>query len=443
MGEKENKPFQLTFNGFLKVDFQGSRVTSDGGLILVRELDERLGLGQLIDEHLSDSRQGLNKKFALADLLRQSVYSRLAGYEDLNDAVRVSADPTFRLIGSKRNWDRGAALTSTLHGFETEMLASEENLLGLMAVNRELVAQAEAPDGSDRVVLAMDSTESPVHGQQEGSAYNGHFESVCYHSLLLFNQHGDCLGAKLRPGNVHSAEDWDELLLPEIERQQAEGKQVTLRADAAFAKPEIYEALEERGADYAIRIPANKSLELEIEDILFRPPGRPSRKPLVRYKSFRYQAESWSQPRRIVAKVEHHQGELLPRVGFVVTSMSLPSRSVVRFYNKRGTAEQWIKEGKQATHWTRLSCHRFRANEVSLQLSVLAYNLGNLWRRLGLPQRIKSWSLTSLQHRLMKTGGRLLKHARYYWLLLAEGHLNRRLFGDMLGRIWALPVPGG
>ena len=112
--------------------------------------------------------------------------------------------------------------------------------------------------------------------------------------------------------------------------------------------------------------------------------------------------------------------------------MTLPSRSVVRFYNKRGTAEQWIKEGKQATHWTRLSCHRFQANEVRLQLSVLAYNLGNLWRRLVLPPRIKRWSLTSLQQRLVKTGGRLVKHARYYWLLLAEGHLTRRLFGDML-----------
>ena len=114
----------------------------------------------------------------------------------------------------------------------------------------------------------------------------------------------------------------------------------------------------------------------------------------------------------------------------------------MRFYNKRGSAKQWIKEGKQATHWKRLSCHRFRANEVRLQLSVLAYNLGNLWRRLGLPPRIKSWSLTSLQHRLMKTGGPLLKHARYYWLL-AAGHLNRRLFGSTLRRIWALPVPGG
>ncbi len=249
-----------------------------------------------------------------------------------------------------------------------------------MAVNREVLAQAERPTRADRIVLDMDSSESPVHGAQEGSAYNGHFESVCYHPLFLFTEHGDCLAATLRPGNVHSADDWDDLLVPEIERQQAEGKRVAFRADAAFAKPEIYDALEKRDVDYAIRIPANKSLELEIEDILFRPPGRPSCKPLVRFKSFRYQAQSWTTPRRIVAKVEHHQDELFPRAGFIVTNMVLPSRSVVRFDNKRGTAEQWIKEGKQATHWTRLSCHRFRANEVRLQLSVLAYNLGNLWR---------------------------------------------------------------
>ena len=424
MGEKQNQPFQLSFNASLKVDFQGSRVTSDGGLILVRELDERLGLEKLIEEHLSDSRQGLNKQFTLADLLRQSVYSRLAGYEDLNDAERLAADPTFRLISSQRIWDRGAALTSTLHWFETELLTKEENLIGLMALNRETLGQAESLDGSDRVVLDMDSSESPVHGEQEGSAYNGHFESVCYHPLFLFNSHGDCLAAKLRPGNVHSAEDWDELLLPEIERQQAEGKEVAFRADAAFAKPEIYEALEERGVKYAIRIPANENLERDIAELLTRPVGRPSHKPVVRYKGFLYQAASWKTARRVVAKVEFHFGELFPRVGFIVTNLSLPSRAVVRFYNKRGTAEQWIKEGKQATHWTRLSCHRFRANEARLQLSLLAYNLGNLWRRLVLPKRIDAWSLTSLQQRLVKTGGRLVKHARYYWLLLAESHLH-------------------
>ena len=282
-----------------------------------------------------------------------------------------------------------------------------------------------------------------MHGHQEGSTYNGHFETVCYHPLFLFNDHGDCVAAKLRPGNVPSADDWEELLVPEIDRQQAEGQRVAFRADAAFARPAIYEALEARGVQYAIRIPANKNLELEIEGLLFRSPERPSHQPLVRYKSFRYQATSWATPRRIVAKVEHHVGELFPRVGFIVTNLPLSNRAIVRFYNKRGTAEQWIKEGKQATHWTRLSCHRFRANKVRLQLSVLAYNLGNLWRRLVLPKRIERWSLTSLQQRLVKTGARLVRHARYYWLFLAESYLTRRLFGSMLQHIWALPVLAG
>jgi len=443
MGDKQNQPFQLSFNASLKVDFQGSRVTSDGGLILVRELDERLGFGELIDQHLVDRRHGKNTQFALADLLRQSVYSRLAGYEDVNDAERLSQDPTFRLIGSEKIWERGAALTSRLQSFETELLTQEENLAGLAAINRDLIAKAEAIDPPHRVVLDMDSTEIPVYGQQEQSGYNGHFESTCYHPLLLFNGEGDCLAAKLRPGNVQSAEDWDELLLPEIERQQKLGKEVVLRADAAFAKPEIYEKSEERGVKYAIRIPANDSLERDVAELLTRAVGRPSHKPVVRYKSFLYQAESWKKARRVVAKVEFHFGELFPRVGFIVTSLETDSRAVVRFYNKRGTAEQWIKEGKQAVKMTRLSCHRFRSNVVRLWLSVIAYNLGNLWRRLVLPPRIDNWSLTSLQQRLVKTGGRLIKHARYYWLLLAESHLTRRLFGAMVRRIATLPLPSG
>jgi hypothetical protein len=171
--------------------------------------------------------------------------------------------------------------------------------------------------------------------------------------------------------------------------------------------------------------------------------GRPSYKPVVWYKSFLYQAASWKTARRVVAKVEFHFGELFPRVGLIVTNLETDSRAVVRFYNKRGTAEQWIKESKQAVKMTRLSCHRFRSNEVRLWLSLIAYNLGNLWRRLALPKKIDNWSLTSLQQRLAKTGGRLIKHARYYWLLLAESHLTRRLFGSMVRRIAALPLPTG
>ena len=138
---------------------------------------------------------------------------------------------------------------------------------------------------------------------------NGHFESTYYHPLLLFNGEGDCLAAKLRPGNVHSAEDWAELLLPEIECQQKLGKEVVFRADAAFAKPE------ERGVKYAIRIPANDNLERDIAELLTRPVGRPSYKPVVWYKGFLYQAASWKTARRVVAKIEFHAGELFPRVG--------------------------------------------------------------------------------------------------------------------------------
>jgi Transposase DDE domain group 1 len=443
VGETQNRPFQLSFNSSLKVGFQGARVTSDGGLILVRELDERLGLSVLIERHLIDSRRGKNIQLPLADLLRQSIYSRLAGYEDVNDAARLSQDPTFRLIGSKKIQERGAALTSRLQSFETGVLTEEDNLAGLAALNRDLIAKAEAIDSPRRVVLDMDSTEIPVYGEQEHSSYNGHFESTCYHPLLLFNREGDCLAAKLRPGNVHSADSWEELLLPEIERQQARGKEVVFRGDAAFAKPELYEALEERDVQYAIRLPANNNLQGSITELLRRPVGRPSHKPVFRFKSFLYQAASWTIARRVVAKVEFHCGELFPRVGFLVTNLGTSSQAVVRFYNKRGTAEQWIKEGKQAVAMTRLSCHRFRANEVRLWLTLIAYNLGNLWRRLALPTRVATWSLTSLQQRLIKTGGQLIKHARYYWLLLAESHLTRRLFADMLAKIAMLPSPAG
>jgi hypothetical protein len=126
-----------------------------------------------------------------------------------------------------------------------------------------------------------------------------------------------------------------------------------------------------------------------------------------------------------------------------VTNLTLPNRAVVRPYNKRGTAEQWIKQGKQAVKMTRLSCEKFRSNEVRLWLNVIAYNLGNLWPGLALPRMIGSCSLTSLHKGPIKTGGRLVKHTRCYWLLLAESHLTRRLFASMLGRIVGLSLPSG
>ena len=356
MGDAASGPVRLSFNSQLRVEFRGATVTSDAGLLLPREWDERLGLSTLIERHLTDPRTGRNRQFPLPDLFRQSIYSRLAGYEDTNDAERLAEDPTFRMLASRERREISVALTSTLHWFETDVLADEENYQGLSRLNTDLVQYEATRSPTRRVTLDIDSSESPVHGAQEQSAYNGHFESVCYHPLFVFNQDGDCLAAKLRPGNVHSADGWGEVLLPVIGGYQAQGHTVVVRADAAFALPAVYAALERREVRYAIRLPANDVLMRQIEDLLTRPRGRPSHAPLVRYRSLQYQAASWDRPRRVIAKVEHHLGELFPRVGFIVTTLTGTNRAVVRFYNQRGTAEQWIKEGKEATHWTRLSC---------------------------------------------------------------------------------------
>jgi Transposase DDE domain group 1 len=192
----------------------------------------------------------------------------------------------------------GAALISRRQSFETEVLKQEKispvwlYSIGSWSAGRKTI------DSPRRVVLDMDSTEIPVSGQQEQSAYNGHFESTCYHPLLLFNREGDCLVAKLRPGNVHSADGWEELLLSEIDRQQAQSKEVAFRGDAAFAKPELDQALEERDVKYAIRLPANDNLQRNIAELLTRPVGRPSYKPVIWFKSFLYQAASWTMARR-------------------------------------------------------------------------------------------------------------------------------------------------
>jgi hypothetical protein len=166
--------------------------------------------------------------------------------------------------------------------------------------------------------------------------------------------------------------------------------------------------------------------------------GRPSRKPKVFYASFQYQAKSWACARRVVVKVEWHAGELFPRGGFIVTNLKGRSQKVVRFYNRRGTAEQWIKEGKNAVKWTKLSCRRFQDNAARLHLFALAYNLANFLRQLVLPKPIKGWTLTTLREKLVKIGAKVGSHSKYVIFQLAEVAVPRQQFAAILDRIGRL-----
>ncbi len=435
-GESNSAPLRPSFDRRLKLQFQGARLSSDGGLLLFRELDEALGLTQMASWELRDNRTGKNARHDLVAMFRQSVFGRVAGYEDVNDAGRLSRDPVMRLITGRKDFARPAASESQMGRFETGTLASFSNLDALSGLGGRWIDRVQRLRKQPNLILDIDSSESPVHGEQEASSYNGHFGCSCYHPLFVFNQHGDLERCALRPGNVHSADNWRAVLDPVVKRYRWSGLwRKYLRGDAAFAIPELFDYLEANEFGYAIRLKANKVLERRIAHLLRRRPGRPSNQAERHYANFTYQAKSWSKPRRVVAKVEWYPGELFPRVGFLVTTLTVSNERVFEFYNRRGTAEQYIKEGKYALKWTRLSCKSFKANEVRLQLHALAYNLANFLRTLVLPTSIADWSLTSLRDRMIKIGAKAIRHARSITLQLAEVAVPRHLWAQMLATI--------
>ena len=442
MGETKLEPLRVDFDRRVKLEFHGSDISSDGGLLPYRELDHALGLTELSGEVLFEARRGKNTRHLLVGLLRQSVFGRLAGYEDVNDAERLAHDPVMRAIVDHKGLDRMAASSSQMGRFETEWLATDYNLAALTALSGVWIDRVHDRRPPKMIALDMDSSVSPTHGEQEGTAYNGHFGCTCYHPLFVFNQFGDVERGALRPGNMHSADGWREVLEPVVDRYRDRKLRRYFRADAAFASPEVYEFLEAEGFLYAIRLPANRVLQECIAHLLARPVGRPPNHVRRFYTSFSYRANSWDKARRVVAKVEWHPGELYPRVGFVVANLSRPAERVVAFYNRRGTAEQHIKEGKNAINWTRLSCHGFRNNEVRLQLHVLAYNMGNFLRTLALPDEVEHWSLTTLREKLIKIGAKVVRHGRYITFQMAEVTIPRTLFANILRLIDGLrPAP--
>ena len=435
MGESKEGVLRLDFDRRLKLEFHGSKVTSDAGLLPYRELDDALRLTEIAGDVFTDTRRGMNARHGLVAQFRQSVFGRLGGYDDVNDADRLSLDPVMRWIVGGHAVTKQAASSSQMGRFETEVLATKANLTALTDLSGQWIDRVHERHPPKMIVLDMDSSVSPTHGDQEGTAYNGHFGCSCYHPLFVFNQFGDLERSTLRPGNVHSAHGWRDVLEPVVARYRDRKLRRYFRGDAAFASPDIYEFLEAEGYTYAIRLKANAVLQESIAHLLSRPVGRPPNHVRRFHASFSYQAGSWDRKRRIVAKVEWHPGELYPRVGFIVTNLSRPAERVVTFYNQRGKAEQYIKEGKNAIKWTRLSCGKFRNNEVRLQLHALAYNLANFMRTLALRKEVEHWSLTTLREKLVKIGAKVVRHGRYVTFQLAEVAVSRDLFWKILSLI--------
>jgi Transposase DDE domain group 1 len=253
-GESNDRVLKLDFDRRLMLQFRGSVVTSDTGLLAYRELDDALGLTTMAGETLADARTGKNGRHALVGLLRQSVFGRLAGYEDVNDAERLRHDPAMRRGSLAARRRRAVQHPRARWGrFETQWLAAPENLSALANLSGQWIDPVHGRRPPRGIVLDMDSSVSPTHGEQEMSVWNGNYACTCYHPLFVFNQFGDLERCALRPGNVHSADGWDDVLKPVVARYHCKVSRIYFRADAAFANPDVYGYLEAERIKYAIR----------------------------------------------------------------------------------------------------------------------------------------------------------------------------------------------
>ena len=270
-GEERTNGIRCRFNPSIGFNFQGAKISSDTGILLLREIDERFGITSALERILQDSRNVSHTQHSYTDLLRQRVYQIAAGYEDCNDANELRKDPALRLALDKNN--AYAASQSLLSRFENEILGNRQGLQALDSVLERSIDPLLKREGKARLILDLDSSEDPAHGRQEGVNYNGHFRKNCYHPLFCFTSSGICLAGKLREGNVHSAHGALEMLSPIVERYQKHFKQFWLRGDAAFAKPELYAYCEAKRMTYFIRLKSNNTLKNLIEPHLERPTG--------------------------------------------------------------------------------------------------------------------------------------------------------------------------
>jgi hypothetical protein len=301
VGDKQTRTIRPDFDRSISIDFQGAKITSDTGFLLMREIDQRFNILSEAACQIDDPRSPRHTDHSLVQLLRQRVYQVAAGYEDCNDADHLRVDPALRLALGKEH-ESGAG-QSALSRFENSILATPQ---GLKALENAISRSADTllrRRNKRRLIMDVDSTEDPVHGNQESAAFNGYFDQVCYHPLFCLTNKGDLLSARLRPGNAHSADGVLDLISPLVERYRSWFKQFWLRGDAAFAGPDLYEFCEKKRITYFIRLPANNSLKKIILPHLNRPTGRPPKSGVqVRVIEFQYQAEKWIKPRRVSAR---------------------------------------------------------------------------------------------------------------------------------------------
>jgi len=412
----------------ITINFAGGNITSDAGLLPIRQYDEKIGFTQRLARIISDKRKPCLIHHDLTDIVRQRLYGIIAGYEDANDSQYLCNDPVFLTITGNRLSD-SLASQPTISRFETSIIARE-----VVKLNRFLLDHyLNRAKKRRRVIIDVDSTDDPCHGGQQLALFNGFYEQYMYHQLLFFEgTTGDLLGARLRPGNVHGSHR----LGVELERivkgiqERLHPKGIILRSDAAAASPHIYETAEKSGVDYLISLPVNSVLKRRVAKIVRRVKRgyKETDEKVTQYTGFWYKAQSWDERRRVVVKIEYDGQELKER--FLVTSLRTGKAcELFRLYGERGESENWIKEFKNNLKGDRLSCHGYVANAFRLLLFSCAYVLVHNFRSSALKgTALARATIETIRLKLIKVGALVKETVRRLWFYLSSGWPFRPLF---------------
>ena len=434
--------FESLFSKEVIADFEGGRITSDAGGLLLRELDQRYLLADQAAACLHDPRDSDKVKHDLLTLVRQRLFAIALGYEDNNDAAWLSKDPALKIMAGRAPESAGnLASQPTLSRFENR--ATTKDLRRLSDCLLDLYLKTH-PGPRKTIVLDMDATDDPTHGKQQLSFFHGYYEEHMYHPLLVFDgRDGFPLAAVLRPGNAHASKGALAVLKRLIKKLKKAypGALILFRADAGFAVPALYDYLERQPETrYVIgcitnnRLLAKTATLLEKAQQRYQETGEKQRL----FTSFSYQADSWDQPRRSIAKVEYtHLGA---NQRFVVTNLSRNPQFIYDdIYVLRGDVENRIKELKLEIKADRLSCHRFLANQFRLLLHTAAYCLFWLLRHHLQGTELATAQVNTLRLKLLKIGARIRETSRRIWVHLASGYPYRDLLARLLQNLRASP----
>ena len=434
---------QLTFSFHqsttVVADFKGGQISSDAGLLPLRELDDRLGWTAAVADRLSDPRDPAKVKLDLLTLLRQRLFALIAGYEDANDHTRLKHDPILKAVAD-RTLDDDLASQPTLSRFENWVTARE-----VVAINRLLVEQfiqRHRKRRPKRLILDIDPTDDPCHGQQQLALFNGFYDQYMYFPLLVFERDsGMLLGVRLRAGTVHGSHRVLPLMRPIIRRLRAAfpRAQIILRGDAGLAVPRLYAFCERERLGYLFGIGTNATFKERTDWAASWLCGRFERdgKPHRHRGGFTHQAKTWSRRRRILYKAEVNAEGTNRR--FVVTNLKGIPYHLWPLYEDRGTAETFIDDLKNGLKVDRLSCSAFVANAFRLVLTACAYNLVRAFRGTLAGTVFEHASIETIRTRLIKIGARVRQTTRRIWVHLSSAFPLREVLGHVLGAIQAMP----